>query len=103
MRKIRVIIKQPGRKPYVTNISDRLGNLQEHVGGYIETVTLFKDLVIICNEEGRLRDLPYNCRILGIDFVGTIIFAGIKGEEFDDIPVDFKTFKKLFPDLWKED
>lgn len=50
--KIKVIIKQPGRAPYVTNISNTLENLQKTVDGYIETVTLCSDLVIICNEEG---------------------------------------------------
>lgn len=103
MRKIRVVIKQPGRVPYVTNISDRLGNLQEHVGGYIETVTIDEDIVILCNEEGRLIGLPYNCQVLGISFVGTIIFAGVDGEELADLPVDFKTFKKMFLYLWEED
>lgn len=103
MRKIRVVIKQPGRVPYVTNISDRLGNLQEHVRGYIETVTIDEDLVILCSEEGRLIGLPYNCQVLGISFVGTIIFAGVDGEELADLPVDFKTFKKMFPYLWEED
>lgn len=103
MRRIRVIIKHPGQKPYVTNVSDSLGNLQSHVDGYIETVTLASDLVIICNEEGRLRGLPYNCRVCGVDFVGTILFAGVNGDEFDDLPISFKDFKAMFPDLWKED
>lgn len=103
MRRIRVIIKHPGQKPYVTNVSDSLGNLQSYVDGYIETVTLASDLVIICNEEGRLRGLPYNCRVCGVDFVGTILFAGVNGDEFDDLPISFKDFKAMFPDLWKED
>ena len=86
MRKIKVIIKRPGEKPYTTWISDRLENLQKTVEGYIETVTVCTDLVIICNEEGRIRDLPYNCTILGADFFGTIILAGINGEEFGNVP-----------------
>lgn len=63
---------------------------------YIETVTLSSDCVVICNEEGMLRGLPYNCNICGIDFVGTIVFAGINGDEFSDIPLSFKNFKELF-------
>lgn len=55
---------------------------QEAVGGYIETVTVATDLVIICNEEGRLKGLPHNTTVFGVDFVGTVIVAGIKGEEF---------------------
>lgn len=86
MRKIKVIIKRPGEKPYTTWISDRLENLQKTVEGYIETVTVSTDLVIICNEEGRIRNLPYNCTILGADFFGTILLAGINGEEFGNVP-----------------
>lgn len=86
MRKIKVIIKRPGEKPYTTWISDRLENLQKTVEGYIETVTVLTDLVIICNEEGRIRNLPYNCTILGADFFGTILLAGINGEEFGNVP-----------------
>ncbi len=100
-KKIKVIIKQPGRVPYVTNISDRLENLQKTVDGYIETVTVADDLVIICNEEGRLKNMPYNCTVCGVDFVGTIIFAGVDGESFADIPIDFKKFKVLFGNLWE--
>lgn len=55
--KIKVIIKRPGVKPYATNISDSLENLQRTVDGYIETVTLAENLVLICNEEGRIRKL----------------------------------------------
>lgn len=96
-RKISVLIKEPGKNPRHVWISNTLENLQKTVGGYIETVTLCTDLVIICDEEGRLKDKPYNCRICGVDFVGTIIFAGIVGDEFSDIPADYKTMKTFFP------
>lgn len=101
MQKIRVVMKRPDSKPYVTNISPSLKNLQNIVGGYIETVTLFEDVVIICNEEGRLQGLDYNCEVLGISFVGTIIFAGYKDDELTDLPGDFKDFKKVFSNLFE--
>lgn len=83
-------------------MSNSLENFQTAVGGYIETVTLAEDLVIICNEEGRLKGLPYNCTICGVSFVGDIILAGVKGEEFADLPVDYKRMKELFGWLWPE-
>lgn len=86
MRKIKVIIKQPGKEPYTAWISDSLENLQRTVGGYIETVTLATDCVLIVNEEGRLLDLPYNCSICGLDLFGTVIVAGVNGDEFADCP-----------------
>ena len=99
--KIKAIIKRADSKPYVTWISNTLENLQNLVDGYIETVTLAKDMVIICNEEGRLRELPYNCNICGVDFVGDILFVGVAKDEFADVPIDFQDFKRLFPQLWE--
>ena len=34
--------------------------------------------------------MPYNCRFLGVDFVGTVLIVGTKGEEFCDVPAFFK-------------
>ena len=95
--------EQPGGMAYVTNISNTLENLQKTVDGYIETVTLCSDLVIICNEEGRLKGLPSNCSVAGVDFVGTIVFAGIDEDEFCDVPMCYSDAKRLFPHLWEED
>lgn len=99
--KYNVYIKEPGKMPRSVNISGSLENLQRTVGGYIETLTLADDMVIICNEEGKLLGLPYNCHICGEDFVGTIIFMGVHGDEFADVPIDWKSFKKRFPELWE--
>lgn len=83
---ILVVIKEPGKKPVVEPLFDNnLNAFQEAVGGYIETVTFATDLVIICNEEGRLRGLPFNCNVAGVNFVGTILAVGRKGDEFASI------------------
>ena len=74
----------------------RLENLQKTVEGYIEAVTYASDFVILCNEEGRLKGLPYNMTICGKDFVGTLIFIGTDGEDFCDIPITFKQYKRMF-------
>lgn len=100
MKKISVIIKEPNKNPRHTYISNTLENLQKIVGGYIETVTLCSDFVIICNEEGNLKGLPYCCNICNVGFVGTVILCGADGEHFADIPLEFQIIKKLFPQLW---
>lgn len=82
---MKAIIKEPGKKPRITEIENNLAALQEAVGGYIETVTLAKDCCIICNEEGRLQGLPYNLTFGGISFVGTVLFVGVVGDEFADL------------------
>lgn len=99
--KIKVLVKEPGKNPRSVYISNTLKNLQNTVGGYIECVTLAENMVIICNEEGLIKGLPYNCNTCGIDFVGTIIFAGIKGDEFTNIPIDYNGAKTLFKSLWE--
>lgn len=98
---MRVIVKHPGQHPRQWNIANTLQSLQSIIGGYIETVTLFEDCAVICDEEGRLKGLPYNCEVCGIDFVGLIVFVGIKGGEFTDVPTDLDTFREHFPDLWE--
>ena len=82
---MRALVKEPGKTAVIRDIENELKELQRIVGGYIETVTLTSDAVVICNEEGRLSGLPYNCEICGVDFVGTIALVGVKGDEFTDL------------------
>lgn len=100
MSKIKVIIKRPDEEHgHMTNISNTLENLQKTVEGYIETVTIAPGLVIICNEEGRLQNLPSNCAVttedIEVEFVGTIIVAGVKGDGFADVPISLKEWKEM--------
>ncbi len=95
MGKIKVVIKRPDEEVgHITWISNTLENLQRTVGGYIETVT-FGDLVIICDEEGRLKGKEHNCRIENVDFVGTIIGVGSEGDSFSDVPLSMSGWKSL--------
>ena len=87
---MKAIRKKPGCKPEVIDIDNTLEALQAEVEGHIETVTIANDAVIICNEEGRILGLPHNCRFVGVDFVGTVLIVGTKGEEFCDVPAFFK-------------
>ena len=100
-KKISVLIKEPWVKPRHVNISDSLENLQKTVGGYIETVTIAEDLVIICNEYGWINDMPYNCTVCGCALFGTIILCGVDGDEFADLPMTWDKMKQLFPKLWE--
>ncbi len=83
---MKVIRKKPGCEPEIIEVDNTLAALQAEVGGYIETVTIASDAVIICNEEGRILSLPDNCRVCGVDFVGTVLIVGTKDDEFCDVP-----------------
>lgn len=83
---MKAIRKKPGCEPEIIEVENTLKALQAEVGGYIETVTIASDAVIICNEEGRILGLPDNGRVCGVDVVGTVLIVGTKGEEFCDVP-----------------
>ena len=76
-----VIRKDPGQPPELVVMENTLEALQQAVGGYIETVSFCEDALVICNEEGLLMGLPYNCDFLGISFVGSILIVGVDGDE----------------------
>ena len=98
MRKIRAIVKRPDEKyGHMTNVSNRLENLQRIVGGYIEVVTLPNGVLCICNEDGKNMGLEENFRIPGDVIVGTVIICGQSGEEFSDIPIEMAAWK-----LWMD-
>ena len=96
-QKIKVIIKRPDEEyGHVTSISYTLKNLQNTVGGYIETLTMpGYTLIAEFNEEGILLDLPFNCKVAGFNLFGTIIVAGTQGDEFADVGISFDEWKKI--------
>ena len=85
---MRVLIKEPGKPWEVSEVENALDALQRAVGGYIETYTIDPErgLVILCDEEGRLADKPFNLRIDGIDFVGTLLLCAVDEGEFRNVP-----------------
>ena len=103
MRKdyINVLIKKPGLPPHFATVRNELPYLQAAVGGYIECLKLFEDVVIICNEEGRLMHLPHNCKLCDVDFVGTILICGVDGEEFTDFPLTLDATRMCLASLWE--
>ena len=45
-------------------------------------------LAELLNEEGRLMGFQHNLRFLGVDLVGTIVVAGVDGEDFCDLKAE---------------
>lgn len=100
-KKIKAIVKRPDEEyGHSTWISNSLDNFQRTVEGYIEAVTYgeligYPGFVIVCNDEGRIRELPYNCEVGGNLFFGTIVVVGVDGEDFGDCPLTFKKWKEI--------
>lgn len=83
---MKVFFKEPGKAIRQMQIPNELHALQQVIGGYIESVTLCTDLVVLCDEEGRLKGLPHNCDVCGVDFCGPIMFVGANKDKFCDVP-----------------
>jgi len=92
---MKVIWKKPEKPPETAEVENTLAALQEAVGGSIETVRLAEDTCLVCNEEGWLQQLPYNCRIGGMPLAGDVLLVGVCGEEFCDIPGDAEMIGRL--------
>lgn len=74
--------------PYEKNISNTLEAKQEIVDGLIQVTSIDDDpeVVLICNEEGKILNMPLN-RDIGYDIIaGTFIIAG---DDYDN--GDFKS------------
>ena len=90
--KMKVLVVEPMKTPYIKKIDKGLDSLQKEVGGYIEVVYPFEDRVgIICNEEGKLLGLKSN-RALREDngeiydvISGTFLVVGLGDEDFTSL------------------
>ena len=69
MRQLTVLYYQYGVKEAVTvNVPHTLKGLQNLVGGLIEALHLFDNVVLIQNQEGKIKNLPSN-RIVGAELI----------------------------------
>ena len=95
MKKIRVIVKHPGeRVGHIMEIDNELHAMQEIVGGNIEPVR-WGNFIILCNEEGKLKDLPTNFYFFHDRICGTVFVCVVDGEEFTDCPLDLLGWEKM--------
>ena len=85
-KEIKVFVKAPGERPALRTVENTLEALQGIVGGRICTVTLSDNLAAVANDDGIQLDLPYNCKMLGVIFRGTIVLVGVSGDRFTDCP-----------------
>lgn len=110
METIKVLVKDPIDSLFETEvIKNDLKAFQDAVGGYIETITLpnellpkelrditDKGLVIIVNEEGRLKGMPQNCELFGYELVGPVVIAGFAKEDFTSCPIRDRDFNEWY-------
>lgn len=91
--KMTVVMVEPNKKAYITEIGTELEDLQRAVGGgYIEVIYPFEDNVgLICNEEGKIIQMPLNRALKDEDgkiydvVSGPFFIAGLTEDNFGSI------------------
>lgn len=78
---IQAVIVEAGKHPRAEWISNTLESMQAIVGGSIQEVHISNDVVLVCNEEGKLHDLKANRSVVDDIIAGTFFIAGDKGYE----------------------
>ena len=103
---MRVLVVEPERRPEVREIDDSLKAMQEIVGGLIQPIYPFDDPVaLVCNDEGKLMNLPANRglrdknrKIYDIVF-GTFFLCGAPADSdhFTSLtPEQIEQYRKMF-------
>lgn len=103
---MRILVVEPERRPEVREINDSLAEMQDIVGGLIQSIYPFDDPVaLVCNDEGRLMDLPANRGLRGEDgkiydiMFGVFFLCGAPADSdhFTDLtPEQIEQYQKLF-------
>ena len=97
MDKIRILIVEPNKEPNKKRIPHTLKDMQKVVGGLIEFVELEYNVDLICNEEGKIYNLPINRAIQNNIIAGTFFIAGqCNGETISLSRKQIKKYKKIF-------
>lgn len=103
-----VVKVEPGKKAQLVKIENSLEGMQAVVGGLIQAISPFDDeVVLVCNEEGKMLGLPLNRTLQGTGDIicGTFFICGAPAdaEEFDSLTKEqlvkyYKMFE--FPELF---
>lgn len=91
---MRVILVDPGESARVMEIDLELKSLWLVLDGYIELFAIDGHVACICNEEGRIRPMPFN-RVFTLtdgsawDIYGPLLLVGINaGGMFESLTDD---------------
>ena len=96
--KIKVLKVEPMKHPEEVTLNNTLRALQAAVGGLIEIINLEDDVYLLCNEEGKLIDLPGNRRVGNDIIAGTFYVCGSDEDgELGSLPAEkMNYYGKLF-------
>ena len=91
--KIKVVAQNPGEISRIVTVPNTLEALQELVGGYIEVHHIGNGLLLVMDEDGRLKGLPENVRCVQYGtIVGPVFITADKDEDFRSLtPEEIQT------------
>lgn len=103
---MKVLVVEPQKPCRVQEIKS-LADMQQLVGGDIEAVYPFQELVaVVCNADGKLLGLPMNRPLLDKDYLpydiirGTFFVAGLGQEEFISLTDEqIQRYKSLYDNM----
>lgn len=101
---LQVLLVEPGKNPKEITIDSDLEDLQEVIGGHIELAYYYNDpVVILCDEEGKLKGQPLNRAIHGADggikdiMAGTFLVCGDGEEDVESLSDELmEKYKAIF-------
>lgn len=82
MKSITCVVVPVGARPYSKEISTSNEAIQELVGGYYEIIRLSSRLLLLCDEEAKLKGSAGNRRIGREIIAGQFIIVGDGGKDF---------------------
>lgn len=96
---MRILVVEPKRRPEVREIDGSLKAMQGIVGGLIQPIYLDDSVALVCNDEGKLMNLPAN---RGLRDKDGQIYDIISGTFFlFGAPADCDYFTSLTPEQIK--
>lgn len=87
-KKLTVLYKQINKSPKVIEIDDTLEAKQKLVKGLIEIIPYMDNLLLVCNEEGKICNMKANVIFKNDYIAGDFFIVG------DDNQMDFRSLTK---------
>lgn len=87
---MKILVVEPGKYPYATEIKHELKEMQRIVDGPIQALYPYEDEVgVVCNDEAILLQMPFNREIAEECYIaGTFFVCGLGREDFTSLSDD---------------
>lgn len=106
MNYLTILRVRVGKEPDVVTIENIGEKIREIIGGWMETVRIADDILLIVDEEGLLKRSPFNFNTIVVDngvvipknaIHGNAFFCSILGENFHSLDkLQIQRVKKMF-------